>query len=89
MNPDVLQWGGCVTGVLGSLLLAWRSAWSGWGFVVYLVSNAFWIAYGLKTGAPGLVSMQAVFTFTSLVGIWRWLLADRPSFKQSVPDYAD
>jgi hypothetical protein len=74
MSIDLLQWLGCITGVLGSGLLAWRSRWSGWGFVVYLVSNSCWIAFGLLTHAPGLVVMQAMFTVTSAVGVWRWLL---------------
>ncbi len=73
-DVGLLQWAGCATGVLGSMLLAWRSRWSGWGFVVYLLSNAFWIAFGIATRAPGLVVMQGVFTVTSAVGIWRWLL---------------
>jgi hypothetical protein len=74
MTVDLLQWLGCLTGVLGSCLLAWRSSWSGWGFVVYLVSNACWIAFGLLTHAPGLVVMQMAFTVTSAVGVWRWLV---------------
>lgn len=74
MTVDLLQWAGCATGVLGSALLAWRSRWSGWGFAVYLLSNACWITFGVMTSAPGLVVMQAVFTVTSAVGVWRWLV---------------
>jgi hypothetical protein len=76
-TTQFLQWAGCATGVLGSAMLAWRSRWSGWGFVVYLVSNACWIAFGLVTQAPGLVVMQSIFTVTSGVGVWRWLLMPR------------
>lgn len=61
MNADVLQWLGCATGVVGSALLAWPSRWSGWGFVVYLLSNACWIGFGVLTHAPGLVVMQLIF----------------------------
>jgi len=74
MVVDILQWLGCATGVLGSVLLAWRSRWSGWGFVVYLISNACWIVFGLMSGAPGLVTMQLIFTATSAIGVWRWLV---------------
>lgn len=77
MTVDLLQWAGCVTGVLGSALLAWRSRWSGWGFVVYLFSNALWIVFGVMTNAPGLVVMQCVFTATSVLGVWQWLIAPR------------
>jgi hypothetical protein len=78
MNPaEILQWLGCATGVLGSALLAWKSQWSGWGFVVYLVSNACWVSFGVVTNAPGLVVMQLIFTGTSSIGIWRWLVLPR------------
>lgn len=75
---DVLQWVGCATGLAGSALLAWRSRWSGWGFVVYLVSNACWVAFGLLTQAPGLIAMQIGFFVISGVGAWRWLVAPMP-----------
>lgn len=73
-TAELLQWSGCVTGILGSLLLAMKTSRSGWGFVAYLFSNCLWAAYGLQTGAPGLVAMQAAFTATSAFGVWRWLI---------------
>lgn len=74
MSPDTLQWLGCATGAAGSLLLALNTRHSGWGFVLFLVSNGFWAAFGIQTNAPGLIAMQAIFTTTSLIGIRRWLL---------------
>ena len=41
-----VAWFGSFTGLLGSLLLALQSEVSGWGFVVFLVSNAAWLFYG-------------------------------------------
>lgn len=82
MIVDLLQWVGCATGVVGSALLAWRSKWSGWGFVVYLLSNSCWIGFGVLTKAPGLVVMQLVFTATSAIGVWRWLVEPYRSRKQ-------
>lgn len=77
MTLDVLQWLGCATGVFGSLLLAWRSRWSGWGFAAYLLSNICWIGYGVRTHALGLLAMQAVYLVTSAIGAWHWLLLPR------------
>lgn len=74
MIIDLLQWAGCAMGGLGSALLAVRSKWSGWGFVSYLLSNVCWIAFGILTSAPGLVVMQIVFTITSAIGVWFWLV---------------
>ena len=70
---DALQWAGCATGVAGALLLALNTKHSGWGFVLFLISNGFWTAYGIHTRAPGLVVAQVIFTVTSLLGIYRWL----------------
>ena len=71
---DALQWAGCATGAAGSLLLALNNKNSGWGFVLFLVSNGFWVAFGIQTGAPGLIATQVIFTATSLLGVYRWML---------------
>jgi hypothetical protein len=70
---DLLQWAGCATGIIGSLLLALRLKVQGWGFVLYVFSNACWIAFGIATKAPGLIVMQCAFMATSLAGVWNWL----------------
>lgn len=72
---DALPWLGSVTGVLGALLLALNNKASGYGFVLFLVSNVFWLAFGLMSGLTSMVVMQSVFTVTSLIGIYRWLIA--------------
>lgn len=77
MSLEILQWLGCITGVAGSLLLALNTRHSGWGFVLFLVSNGFWTLFALETHAPGLLAMQLIFTATSLVGIYRWLISRR------------
>lgn len=72
---DALQWTGCATGASGALLLALNNEHSGWGFVLFLLSNGLWAAYGIQTRAMGLITTQLVFTATSLLGTYRWLLA--------------
>ena len=68
----LLEWGGCASGVLGSLLLALNNRYSGYGFVLFLASNLFWAAFALTNGTHGLLTQQAFFTLTSLVGIKQW-----------------
>lgn len=83
LTPDFF---GLVCGVAGTLLLAIRGRWSGWGFVAFLASNAGWFAYAWQHVMLNLMIQQAVFAITSLVGIWTWLLRDlvvRP------PDFHD
>ena len=69
-----LEWAGCVTGIIGALLVALNNAWSKWGFFAYLVSNVAWFGFGLYTGAYGLMWMQGAFMVTTLIGIYRWVL---------------
>ncbi|CAB1371177.1 conserved membrane protein of unknown function (plasmid) [Denitratisoma oestradiolicum] len=76
-----LQWIGCAFGVLGAWLLALNNARSGWGFVAFLASNVCWILFGILTNAPGLIFMQVAFTATSLLGIYRWMLAKPRDFR--------
>ncbi len=86
LTTDVLQWLGCITGVIGSFLLALNTRHSGWGFVFFLVSNAFWVEYGLLTGAPGLTTNQVFFTATSSLGIYRWLLVPKTGHENNNPE---
>jgi len=67
-----LEWGGCVTGVAGALLLSLNNAYSGWGFVLFLASNACWFGYGYLSKTHGISAMNVAYTATSLLGIWRW-----------------
>jgi hypothetical protein len=77
MLVNALEWAGCATGLLGAWLLALNNRLSGWGFAAFLVSNVLWIAFGVATGATGLVVMQVGFTATSLLGVYRWLIVDQ------------
>jgi hypothetical protein len=67
-----MEWTGCTFGLLGAFLLATNTRFSGWGFVAFLVSNAAWIGFAAALGAGGLLMQQAGFTFTSLLGLYRW-----------------
>lgn len=74
---DIAEWIGCLTGIVGSVMLAARHPKAAWAFVLYLVSSCAWIFYGAMTKAPGLITMQLVFVGTALVGIYNWLLLPR------------
>lgn len=71
----ILEWTGAGLGLVGAALLSLNLKASRYGWLFFLLSNFAWTAYGIKTGAYGLVSMQVGFTFTSLVGVYRWLVA--------------
>lgn len=71
---SMLEWTGAFLGLIGAGLLALNMRASGAGWIFFLLSNVAWIAFGVQTGAYGLVAMQIGFTATSLIGIWKWLL---------------
>lgn len=68
---QILEWAGSLTGLIGAALLALNMRISRWGWVLFLLSNALFIAFALKSGLNGLLLMQSGFTVTSLLGIYR------------------
>lgn len=55
----VLQWPGMAATVLASrLVTSRREAFRAYGFRVFLLSNALWIAWGWSAGAWALVALQ-------------------------------
>jgi hypothetical protein len=67
-----------VLGLSGALLLAVRSRFAGWAFVLWLGSNTGWVVFGALAGHWGLVAQHAGFAITSALGVWTWLL--RPAW---------
>lgn len=68
----VLEWSGAILGLIGAVMLAINRKVSRFGWVFYLASNVCWAIFGVATHAFGLVVMQAGFTVTTLIGIYRW-----------------
>lgn len=68
----IVEWSGSATGLMGAALLAANISVSAFGFVAFLVSNLFWIAYAILIRSWGLLVMQVGFTATSVLGLWRW-----------------
>lgn len=66
-----LQWPAMVLSVLGSWFVADASpSLRLLGFALFLAANVVWVAWGWHTRAWALVIMQAVFTVTSIRGVW-------------------
>lgn len=77
MTTNLIEGLAAAFGVLGTMLLALNGPRAGWGFVAYLASNAGWIAFAWMHGHWGLLAQQAIFTGTSLLGVWVWLVRPR------------
>lgn len=74
LNTNVCEYLGARLGMLGAFVLASNYSWSGAGFILFLISNFFLIRFALLTDHHELLRMQLVFTATSLLGIFRWLI---------------
>lgn len=72
-NQKIVEWVGSILGLAGAFLLAFNNSISGWGFVAFLLSNLCWIVFAVRQRAWGLLTMQAGFTASSVLGIVRWL----------------
>lgn len=68
----VLEWSGAILGLIGAAMLAINRKVSRFGWLFFLASNVCWVIYGIATHAFGLVVMQAGFTVTTIIGIYRW-----------------
>lgn len=71
----LIEWMGCIMGLVGAALLAINARYSGYGFVCYLISNVLWISFGILTDEWAIVTMQMGFMLTSFVGIYHWFPA--------------
>lgn len=61
-------------GLAGTLLLATKSHWAGWGFVAFLASNAGWLAFAWQHNHQAMFIQQIGFTLSNFLGIWKWLI---------------
>lgn len=83
----VLQCLGAIFGILGTLLLATKARSASLGFVAFLVSNVFLIAYFLKTAQWYLLAQQLAFLVSSSIGIWVWIV--RPAIDRHYAAVSD
>ncbi len=75
VSLEMLAWVGSISGAAGAIVLAPRKRYSGWGWVLFLLSNFFWIATAMGRSDLPQLFMQGVLTVTSLVGVWQYLIA--------------
>ncbi len=68
-----MDWLGSTLGLAGAALLAANTTGSEYGWLLFLLSNVAWIIHGVRARTWSLVTMQAGFTGTSMLGIWRWI----------------
>lgn len=66
------DWIGALLAIVGSYLLSFGGAGMiKWGWVAYVVSNLFWVSYGINNGKWSIIVMQVVFMVSSINGVFR------------------
>jgi O-antigen/teichoic acid export membrane protein len=67
---DLLQWPAfAVTVAAGWLVASDRQHWRLVGFVLFLLSNVLWVAWGWHAAAWALVALQGFLVITNLRGV--------------------
>ena len=79
-TPALAEIIAAVCGLIGTLLLATKGRWAGWGFAAFLLSNAGWLTFSYTHSHWWMFAQQVGFTLSSLVGIWVWLI--KPAIDQ-------
>jgi hypothetical protein len=74
---DPVEAFGAIFGVLGTLLLATRTRWAGFGWLAFLASNACWLWFAIAHRFDFMFWQQTAFTASSLVGAWVWLVKEQ------------
>lgn len=69
---DLMQWPAMVLTVLAAYLVGSQSKKKrSWGFWIFLISNAMWIAWGLHDGARALVVLQISLAILNIRGAFK------------------
>jgi hypothetical protein len=82
---QLVEWTGSLLALLGSGLLAANVNVSRYGWVLFLVSNAFLIHFAITMGLNGLLTMQIGFTLTSSLGFYRSFVRRPLASKHQLP----
>jgi len=69
MSIKAIEWTGSIFALLGSFVLASHCSWADYGFIAYLISNLFLIAFCIKKKLFGILTMQLGFSASSILGI--------------------
>ncbi len=70
---EALKTIGVACGIAGALIVALNLSWSGWGFVVFLVSSLSLLWAAARMREWKLELLFVAYTIVNVIGIWRWL----------------
>ena len=68
-----LEWGGVITAILYSLLIAFNIDAEFIGFSLLLVSAIFITFWSLRKEHKGILFLQLFYIIAAIIGMYRWL----------------
>ncbi len=74
---DIFECVGSLNGIAGAWVLALKCRYSKFGWLAYLASNIFMIAFAIALQRNWLLLQFCAFTLSSLVGIWNYIVCDK------------
>jgi hypothetical protein len=73
-RDTALGWFGTIAQIAGAVLMAANLPVSGWAFLPFLAGSLCWLIVSLRRRLHSMATLQAVFTATNVLGVYRWLL---------------
>lgn len=85
-----MEVGGALNGTAGAWLLAFNCKGSKFGWVLFLLSNLFWLTFAVLLNRHWMLLQTVSFTLSSTLGVWNYVVVDRyPSLQPvSLPRWA-
>ena len=77
---EILEWYATISGIIAAFMLAgdFGRRVTGYGFVLFCTMNVAWVWFALIDDTGGLVTQNIVLFFINLLGIYRYLIRNRP-----------
>lgn len=66
---SIVSWLAAALAVTGNVLVIWKSRW---GYVLWLMSNGYYIWYNWRLGSSAQAALFVVYTGLSVWGFIRW-----------------
>lgn len=77
---EILEWYATISGIIAAFMLAgdFGRRVTGYGFVLFCTMNVAWVWFALIDDTGGLVTQNIVLFFINLLGIYRYLIRNKP-----------
>ena len=75
LSPEFLDYIDTLCGICGALMLASNIWLSAYGYILFLLSSIFLLAWAIATRFDNQIPMQGIFLMINMTGLYNWLIA--------------